>query len=338
MRRIVAILVLSGSALAARDVGPPPGAKLPPFNLSDQDGKTRSLQTLLGPKGALIAVYRSADWCSLCKAQLIEMEQNRAELDKLGLTVAAISYDSVAILHDFAQRKGIHFPLLSDPNSAFIKKAGLLNETPAPDQPSGVPYPGIFVLDAKGVISARYFDSEYTVSSVLVHQFGFRAPASRADLENKQLQLSYGASNPSVHAGQRLALELDIDLKPKMHVYAPGVQSGYLPIDWTIEDSPLATAHEIALPKPEMLHMEAIGETVPVFTGKLRLVRDITVADEAKLKTALDADGNFVVDGILHYQACDDRICYIPKDVPLKWKFHYDELDNERSPVAIRRR
>jgi peroxiredoxin len=338
MRRIVAFLLLAGCALAAGDVGPPPGAKLPVFNLSDQDGKPRSLQTLLGPKGALIVFYRSADWCSLCKAELIEMEQSRAELEKLGLSVAAISYDSVAILHDFAQRKGIHFPLFSDANSAFIKKAGLLNQTASTDQHSGVPYPGIFVLDAKGVITAKYFDDEYTVASVLVHQFGILAPASRAELENKQLQLSYGASNRSVQAGQRVTLELDIDLKPKMHVYAPGVQNSYLPIDWTITDSALATAHEIALPKPEMLKLEAIGETVPVFTGKLRLTRDITFGDEAKLKAALDADGNVVVDGILHYQACDDSICYIPKDLPLKWKFHYDELDNERSPVAIRRR
>src|SRR5271168_3199125 len=268
MRRIMAFLLLAGSLLAAREYGPPLGARLPAFNLSDQDGRTHSLQSLLGPKGALILFYPSV-------AQLMELEQRRAEFAKLGVGMAAIGSDSAAILHDVAQHNGVHFPLLSDSRSAVIKKH------------LGAPYPGIFVLDAKGVITAKYFEDEYTIADLLVHQFGIHASASRSELENKQLQLSYGASNSSVHAGQRIALELDIELKPKMHVYAPGVQKSYLPIEWTIADSPLAAEHEVSFPKPEMLNLDAIGETVPVFTGGLHLVRDITLADDAKLKAAL---------------------------------------------------
>jgi len=311
MRRILPFLLLTGISSPAREYGPPLGAKLPAFNLSDQDGRAHSAQSLLGPKGALILFYPSA-------AQLMELEQSRAEFAKLGLGVAAIGYDSVAILHDFAQHNGVHFPLLSDSRSAVIKKH------------LDAPYPGMFVLDSKGMITAKYFEDEYTIADVLVHQFGMHAAASRGELENKQLQLSYAASNSSVHAGQRIALELDIELKPKMHVYAPGVQKSYLPIEWTIADSPLAAEHEVSFPKPEMLNLEAIGETVPVFTGGLRLVRDITLADDAKLKAALDPEGNFVIQGILRYQACDDHICYIPKDLPLNWKFHYEALEPPR--------
>lgn len=97
----------------------------------------------------------------------------------------------------------------------------------------------------------------------------------------------------------------------------------------------LVKAHEMKLPKPEMLTLEAIKETVPVFTGKLRLTRDITFGDDKALKEALDADGNFTVEGMLRYQACDDHICYIPKDLPVKWKFHYEGFDRERAPADI---
>jgi len=246
----------------------------------------------------------------------------------------------VAILHDFAKRKNIHFPLLSDSNSAVIRKTGLLNETVGRDTLFfGIPYPGMFVLDAKGVITGKYFEDDYkqrdTSADILVRRFGMQAAASGGQTENKQLQLSMAASNGKVSAGQRVALELDIDLKPKMHVYAPGVQKSYLPIEWTITDSPVMKAHDVDLPKPEMLTLEAIGETVPVFTGKLRLTRDITLAEDDKLKAALDADGNVSVEGVLRYQACDDRICYIPKDLPLKWTFHYEALDRERAPAEI---
>lgn len=43
-------------------VGPAVGTAAPAFSLPDARGVTRSLQSLLGPKGALIVFNRSADW------------------------------------------------------------------------------------------------------------------------------------------------------------------------------------------------------------------------------------------------------------------------------------
>jgi len=57
----VSLLLVCG-ALEARDYGPPIGSKIPGFRLSDQDGKTHTLASLLGPKGAVILFFRSADW------------------------------------------------------------------------------------------------------------------------------------------------------------------------------------------------------------------------------------------------------------------------------------
>ena len=43
-------------------VGPQLGTALPDFTLHDQHGDVHSLESLLGPKGALIVFFRSADW------------------------------------------------------------------------------------------------------------------------------------------------------------------------------------------------------------------------------------------------------------------------------------
>jgi cytochrome oxidase Cu insertion factor (SCO1/SenC/PrrC family) len=43
-------------------VGPKVGAALPDFTLRDQHGEAHSLKSLLGPRGALIVFFRSADW------------------------------------------------------------------------------------------------------------------------------------------------------------------------------------------------------------------------------------------------------------------------------------
>ncbi len=47
---------------AAREYGPPIGSKMPGFDLKDQDGKSHSLASLMGPKGSVIIFFRSADW------------------------------------------------------------------------------------------------------------------------------------------------------------------------------------------------------------------------------------------------------------------------------------
>ena len=43
-------------------VGPQVGTVLPEFSLRDQHGDVHSMKSLLGPKGALIVFFRSADW------------------------------------------------------------------------------------------------------------------------------------------------------------------------------------------------------------------------------------------------------------------------------------
>ena len=42
--------------------GPAVGARVPEFQLADQNGQTRDLRSLYGPKGLMLVFFRSADW------------------------------------------------------------------------------------------------------------------------------------------------------------------------------------------------------------------------------------------------------------------------------------
>jgi hypothetical protein len=61
-RALAAALTLACSAGAAVTSGPAVGGTLPNFEAPDQNGATRSLKSLLGPKGAMLVFFRSADW------------------------------------------------------------------------------------------------------------------------------------------------------------------------------------------------------------------------------------------------------------------------------------
>jgi hypothetical protein len=51
-----------GAQAGTEDAGPRVGAVVPPFSGTDQFGKTRTLETVLGAKGAMLVFFRSADW------------------------------------------------------------------------------------------------------------------------------------------------------------------------------------------------------------------------------------------------------------------------------------
>jgi len=58
----ISLLLVLCASLDARDYGPPVGSQMPSFDLKDQDGQGHTLASLLGPKGAVIVFFRSADW------------------------------------------------------------------------------------------------------------------------------------------------------------------------------------------------------------------------------------------------------------------------------------
>ncbi len=61
-RSILAALLLAASASAAVPTGPNVGEPLPDFRLADQNDATQTLRSIIGPKGAMIVFFRSADW------------------------------------------------------------------------------------------------------------------------------------------------------------------------------------------------------------------------------------------------------------------------------------
>jgi hypothetical protein len=233
--------------------------------------------------------------------------------------------------------------LLSDPESSIIRAFGILNETVKPGTVGyGIPYPGVYILDRQGKIVAKYFEDDYkdrvATADILARQFGASVDAARGVTETSQLKITVTASNATARPGLRIVLNLEVDLKPGMHVYAPGVKD-YIPIDWRLDEGgPAPKRHPFEYPKPEILHLDAIGETVPVYRGHIQIRREITFGQEGALKQFVGATGEVVVQGVFRYQACDDRKCYPPQDVPIEWRFHYDGLDRQRAPSELQRK
>ena len=113
-------------------------------------------------------------------------------------------------------------------------------------------------------------------------------------------------------SASRLSLVVDVTPKPKMHVYAPG-QAGYIPVALTLDGNRAFTAAPARFPTPEKIYLKTVNETQLVYSKPFRIVEDLT------LTAPMVAVSPLVVKGSLRYQACDDRVCYLPQTVPLTW-------------------
>ncbi|MCS1407553.1 MAG: putative peroxiredoxin bcp [Verrucomicrobia subdivision 3 bacterium] len=79
------------------------------------------------------------------------------KLEKAGIQVVGISYDSREILSRFAKRNKITFPLLADVGSKVIDAYGIRNKS----RRDGIPHPGTFILGADGTVIAKLFHEGY---------------------------------------------------------------------------------------------------------------------------------------------------------------------------------
>jgi hypothetical protein len=64
MRRICWLALTAAAVLCGQNVktGPAVGSPLPDFSAPDQTGRIQTLKSIMGPKGAMLVFYRSADW------------------------------------------------------------------------------------------------------------------------------------------------------------------------------------------------------------------------------------------------------------------------------------
>ena len=62
--KLLCLLALLTAALCAQSIktGPEVGQQVPAFSATDQNGRTQDLKSIMGPKGAMLVFFRSADW------------------------------------------------------------------------------------------------------------------------------------------------------------------------------------------------------------------------------------------------------------------------------------
>jgi peroxiredoxin len=158
-----AALLLSPLVVMADDPGPVVGETFPhQLAVPDQHGAERSLDDLMGERGLVLLFVRSADWCPICRRQLVEVNERLGDFEALGFSVVTVSVDEVDTIAAFAEQQGIAYTMLADPNGNINEVLGIRDlQYPVGSAAFGVPRPVLYVLDRSAVVRAVHMEPTF---------------------------------------------------------------------------------------------------------------------------------------------------------------------------------
>ena len=292
----------------------------------------------------------------------MELQERIKELQSQGLGVAAISYDSQEVLAAFAARRSItNVPLLSDDDSSAIRAFGIYNTVAEEglgqrkDDPTvkadvekyvavsgalplavGTPFPGTFIVDRDGRVTARFFEEFYrernTAANIMLKLGTPVSGITGMEGETSHLAIKAYQSDPMVTVGSRFHLGLAITPKAGIHVYAPGADElGYHVVGFALEAPDFLRLLPVEYPASEVYYFEPLEERAPVYQEPFRLIQEVVVEAGSDASAQLAELDVLTLTGRLDYQACDDKICFNPVSVPLTWTLTVAPLDVQRA-------
>ena len=128
------------------------GMKAPDFTLPDKDGTPVTLSSLRGRK--VVVFFFPKDNTPGCTRQACAFAANLTEFEKRGITVIGISKDSVASHVKFAEKYGLPFILLADPDRVAIEAYGVWQEKKMAGKVGMGVVRTTFLIDEEGNIAA----------------------------------------------------------------------------------------------------------------------------------------------------------------------------------------
>jgi hypothetical protein len=235
----------------------------------------------------------------------------------------AISYDEPDALAEFAECFGITYPMLSDPDSEIIREFEILNTLIAEDDHPwfGIPFPGVYVTDAGGRITAKFFENHLAlrpgVDQLLRAVKGETVVvAEAAETQLAEVICQIEVDDTPVAPGILRELRVTLRVPDGQHLYGEPVPSGMVPTQVEIEAADNLVVLETLAPETHPLVLVGTGETLQVFDGNVVLRVPFSHSGAMATASAGNDGRKIKLAGRVRWQACDEDACGLPRSTP----------------------
>ncbi len=255
--------------------------------------------------------------------QLVELQEGYRKFKKHGIKLYAISYDDQEVLSAFAEAYNIEYALLSDMDSAVIKKFGILNTQIEPGDAVlyGIPYPGTYITDEDGTVIQKFFHDTYKrregpdllIDAALGRVVLDEAAPAAGGTDDEGIRVSATLHGGTIKQGAQREVVVRFDLPDGLHIYGEPVPEGMIPTKVTVT-GPEGLAVDAAIyPPTEPLRLESLDLELPVWSGRVDIRVPVYALSALQSECRpLDQDSIDIAVSV-RYQACDDTVCLLPK-------------------------
>ena len=127
------------------------------------------------------------------------------------------------------------------------------------------------------------------------------------------------ASVDAVAPGGATTLWVDVAPHRSVHIYAAGA-THIQPVAHLVTPNRTVTPGNVYYTKTDLATAQGSIGDVPAYGKPFRIALPVTVAKSAR------AGDRLTVNGVVTYQACDDRLCYPASTMPVTWSIAVREL------------
>lgn len=147
----------------------------------------------------------------------------------------------------------------------------------------------------------------------LVASLSLSGVSASAQLRQPTAELTPTVEQRTTQPGQTVTLVLRVELPENIHVQSDEPRDRFvIPTLLTVTPPEGVAVEEITYPEATDFLLEGQEEPLAVFGHEFTI--DVRLALEADL-----SPGEIVVPGSLLYQACDDRVCFMPATAVVEW-------------------
>jgi len=222
----------------------------------------------------------------------------------------------------------VTYDLLSDTDSAVIREFGILNTLVSPDDPEqaagrsfyGVPFPGVYVTDERGVVTEKFFHRHYgtresagAIRDSALGEILARHEAPAIELGTDQVQISAFLSDPSLKFETQSTVYVRFELEEGLHMYGRPLPDGYIASEASIPDTPGLRVGEPRYPTTHTRAFPELGVTLNVYEGVVDVAIPVTPSAEVFGPSIRDQPDTLVVPVSVLFQVCSETICYTPR-------------------------
>ena len=262
-----------------------------------------------------------------------------SKFEEHDIKLYAVSYDDQETLSEFAREQDIPYPLLSDIDSEVIRQYGILNTMVSKDDAFlyGIPFPGVYVTDEEGRVSAKFFHDTYkkrdSAESLIDAALGrisldASAPSAVAASDDDiRITATMHGGKGSIRQGVLRKLVVRFELGEGLHIYGEPVPQGMVATNVEVVAPDGFITLEPELPPTETLHLEAMNVDLQVWSGTVDYVIPCYPVGELASETRpLDRD-SIDIEVKVRYQACTDQECLLPRTDTLSLTLPMDVID-----------